>query len=146
MHSPMEHLAFAYYASRVDPRRYLEQTYGVRRLATPPPPETRAMTRWAFDNARATLEQCSPDSNLHRVPGTVEAVVAEVLPGAQCSARWWYPKLTGTPGVPSGDRSVYGRITVTVPEGTDREALCLRLTAAVRNATEGPAPDIEVVW
>jgi len=34
--SPMEHLAFAHYASRVDPRRYLEMTYGVRRLATPP--------------------------------------------------------------------------------------------------------------
>jgi hypothetical protein len=146
MHSPMEHLAFAQYASRVDPRRYLEQTYGVRRLATPPPPETRAMTRWTFDNPRATIEQCSPDSNLHRVPGTIEAVVAEVLPGAQCSARWWYPTVRGTPGVPSGDRSVFGRITVKVPEGTDREALCLRLTAAVRNATEGPAPDIEVVW
>jgi hypothetical protein len=41
---------------------------------------------------------------------------------------------------------VFGRITVQVPEGTDRAALCLRLTAAVRNATEGPAPDIEVVW
>lgn len=150
MHSPMEHLAFAYYASRVDPRRYLEQTYGVRRLATPPlpppPPETRAMTRWTFDNPRATLEQCSPDSNLHRVPGTVEAVVAEVLPGAQCSARWWYPTVSGTPGVQSGDKSVYGRITVTVPQSTDRDTLCLRLTAAVRNATKGPAPDIEVVW
>lgn len=42
--SPMEHLAFVHYADRVDPRKALEMTYGVRRLATPPPPETRAMT------------------------------------------------------------------------------------------------------
>lgn len=102
--------------------------------------------RWAFTDPRATVEQCSPDSNLHRVPGTVEAVVAEVLGDAPWSARWWYPTVSGTPGVPSGDRSVFGRITVQVPSGTDRAALCLRLTAAVRNATEGPAPDIEVVW
>mgnify|MGYP007068809218 CR=1 FL=1 len=102
--------------------------------------------RWQFDNARATLEQCGPTTNLHRVPGTVEAVVAEVLPDAPWSARWWYPTVMGTPGVRVGDCSVYGRITITVPEGVDREALCLRLTAAVRNATEGLPPDVEVVW
>ncbi len=101
---------------------------------------------WTFDDARRTLEQCSPDSNLHRVPGTVEAVAAEVLPDDPWSARWWYPTVMGTPGVRVGDCSVYGRITITVPEGVDREALCLRLTAAVRNATKGPAPDVEVVW
>lgn len=101
---------------------------------------------WTFADPRATVEQCSPDSNLHRVPGTIEAVVAEVLGDAPWSARWWYPTVSGTPGVPSGDRSVFGRITVKVPEGVDREALRLRLTAAVRNATEGLAPDVEVVW
>ncbi len=101
---------------------------------------------WTFDDARRTLEQCSPDSNLHRVPGTVEAVAAEVLPDDPWSARWWYPTVMGTPGVCSGDKSALGRITVQVPEGVDCEALCLRLTAAVRNATEGPSPDVEVVW
>ncbi len=101
--------------------------------------------RWTFDDARNTIAQCSPDSNLHRVPGTVEAVAAEVLPDDPWSARWWYPTVMGTPGVRSGDKSALGRITVQVPEGVDREALCLRLTAAVRHATEGPAPDVEVV-
>ena len=100
---------------------------------------------WTFDDARRTLEQCSPDSNLHRVPGTVEAVVAEVLPGAPWSARWWYPTVMGTPGVCSGDKSALGRITVQVPEGVDREALCLRLKAAVSNVMRGATPDIEVV-
>ena len=101
---------------------------------------------WRFDNARATIEQATGHSHLHRVPGVVEATLAETLPGAQCSARWWYPTVMGTPGVCSGDKSALGRITVQVPEGVDREALCLRLTAAVRNATEGLAPDVEVVW
>lgn len=36
MHSPMEHLAFVHYADRVAPRKAIEMTYGVRRLATPP--------------------------------------------------------------------------------------------------------------
>jgi len=47
------------------------------------------MTRWTFDNPRATIEQSTGHSRLHRVPGAVEAVLAETLPSAQCSARWW---------------------------------------------------------
>lgn len=41
------------------------------------------MTRWTFDNPRATIEQSTGHSRLHRVPGAIEAVLAETLPGAQ---------------------------------------------------------------
>ena len=59
MHSPMEHLAFAYYASRVDPRRYLEMTYGVRRLATPPPPPSPPETRAMTESLGHTYHECA---------------------------------------------------------------------------------------
>lgn len=101
--------------------------------------------RWTFDDARDTIAQCGPDSGLHRVPGVVEATLAEVLCDAPWEARWWYPTISGTPGVCSGDKSALGRITVQVPEGVDREALCLRLKAAVSNVMRGATPDIEVV-
>jgi hypothetical protein len=102
--------------------------------------------RWTFDDARNTIAQCGPTTNLHRVPGTIEAVLAEVLPGVPWSARWWYPIVMGTTGICSGDNSVYGSITVTVPDSVDRAALCLRLKAAVSNVMRGATPDIEVVW
>ena len=65
---------------------------------------------WTFDDARRTLEQCSPDSNLHRVPGTVEAI------GASVSLQKWQTDdglrvgATLTQPTDGGEREVLGYI------------------------------------